>query len=184
MRWRAEDWVTDSKRFLRNDPTGTTGRKLPTLSLTPPALPLAAMGYERRATDAYVEQLASLCRSVCAERQALHTHVARLERAAADRDALKQEVEQLRRTRDDHAKRQHDLTYELYAAERFAAAIIDQARRDAELTLKNARVAADDAVADARRDRTRRHAEAQALLEQLANQMRERLALTDLTLPH
>ena len=152
----------------------------PTLPVPPlprPSLPLGTRGYQRKTTDEYIDELASFYEAVWLERRALREQVARLEEAVADREALAQEAERLRRDLGDQAKRQQVLAGALYAAERFAEAIKEEARRDAELTLKKARAKADDIVADAHRNRTRLRAEADRL-EQLANHMRADLMTT------
>jgi len=142
--------------------------------LTLPSLPRAARGYQRDATDDFIQDLASFYEKVWVERKALHEEVARLEKSVADRNTLKQEVDRLRSALDEQAKRQQLVTGALYSAERFAEAIKEEARRDAELVLKKARKHADEIVGDARKERARFDQETQRL-ESLAMQMRSDL---------
>ena len=152
-------------------------RSLPVPPLTPPSLPRATRGYQREATDEFLEELASHYEKVWVERKALHDEVARLEKSLADRDVLEQEVDRLRSALDDAAKRQQLVTGAIYSAERFAEAIKEEARRDAEVVLKKARKHAEEIVGDARKERARFDQEANRL-ESLATQMRSDLMTT------
>jgi cell division septum initiation protein DivIVA len=152
-------------------------RHLPVPPLTTPSLPRAARGYQRKATDDFLDELASLYEAAWVERKRLHEEVARLEQAVADHHALKHEADRLRRELEEQAKRQHLVTGAIYSAERFAEAIKEEARRDAEIALKKARERAEEIVGDARRDRVRLDDEAQRL-EELARQMRSDLMST------
>jgi cell division septum initiation protein DivIVA len=152
-------------------------RPLPVPPLTSPSLPRAARGYQREATDEFIEELASFYEKVWVERKALHEEVARLEKSLADRDALKKEVDRLRGALEEQARRQQLVTGAIYSAERFAEAIKEEARRDAEVVLKKARKHADEIIGDARKERARFDQEAQRL-ESLAVQMRSDLMAT------
>jgi cell division septum initiation protein DivIVA len=152
-------------------------RPLPVPPLTPPSLPRAARGYQREATDEFLQDLASLYEKVWVERKALHEEIARLEKSLADRDALKREVDRLHLAVEEQAKRQQLVTGAIYSAERFAEAIKEEARRDAEVVLKKARKHADEIVGDARKDRARFDQETHRL-ESLAAQMRADLMST------
>lgn len=152
-------------------------RRLPVPPLTLPSLPRAARGYQRKATDEFVEELAAFYEAAWVERKRLQDEVDRLESDRADHDALKQEADRLRRALEDQAKRQQLVTGAIYSAERFAEAIKEDARRDAELALKKARKQAEEIVGDARRDRVRLDQEANRL-DHLAAQMRSDLMST------
>jgi cell division septum initiation protein DivIVA len=152
-------------------------RHLPVPPLTLPSLPRATRGYQRQATDEFIDELAAFYESAWVERKRLQDEVDRLERDRSDHDALKQEADRLRRALEDQAERQQRVTGAISAAERLAEAIKEEARRSAELALKKAREQAEEIVGEARRNRVLLDREAHRL-DHLAAQMRSDLMST------
>ena len=152
-------------------------RDLPIPPLTSPELPRAARGYQRRATDDYIDELTVLYEAVWLERKRLLEDVTRLEQQIGDQQALETEVERLRKQVEAQSKRQRSVSSAISTAERLAEALREDARRNAELTLKKARERAEEIVADARRDRQRFDHETSRLAN-LATTMRADLMST------
>ena len=150
---------------------------LPVPPLSRPSLPRAAAGYSRSATDDFIDQLTEFYETVWLERKRLSERVDVLERAAAERDVLKQEVERLQAALDTQAKRREMMSGALYSAERWAESVKEEARRDAEAALKKAREQSEGILAGARRERDALEQEAERL-NALAAQTRSDLVRT------
>jgi len=150
---------------------------LPVPPLSRPSLPRSAAGYSRRATDDFIEQLTDFYESVWVERKRLAEKVAALEAAAAEREALKQEVGRLQAALDAQSRRQELMSGALYSAERWAESVKEAARRDGEAALKKSREQADEILAAARRERDALEHEAERL-HALVTQTRSDLVQT------
>jgi cell division septum initiation protein DivIVA len=137
--------------------------ELPVPPLGQPDLPRAAAGYNRKATDEYIEELTDFYEAVWLQRKRLEEKVASLEAAVEERDALRIEVERLKAVHDAASKRQGIVADTLYSAERFAETLKEASRRDAESILKKARRRAREIVAAAEREREAARREAERL---------------------
>jgi cell division initiation protein len=130
-------------------------------------------GYDRAETDAMLEQVKSSYQRVWSEREELRTEVLKLQEQARENDRLRAELERVEPELQELQKVDQLLRSALVSTERTTEKLKEEARAEAETTVKAARKKADELNTKAEQERQRLEEEI-AQLEQTAKDVRDR----------
>ncbi len=125
----------------------------------------ALRGYDREETDALLNQVQASYERVWSEREELRAEVLRLEAQARENDQLRAQLERIEPEFEELQKVDSLLRNALVSAERTTEKLKDDARAEAETTVKQARKHADSLNTKAESERRRLQQEIEELEE-------------------
>jgi cell division initiation protein len=130
-------------------------------------------GYDRAETEALLEQVKSSYQRVWSERETLRSEVLRLQEQVRENDRLRAELERVEPELQELQKVDQLLRNALVSTERTTEKLKEEARTEAETTVKAARKKADELNTKAEQERERLAQEI-AQLEETAKDVRDR----------